>query len=262
MSNYPTYKALVFDVDKSLSTLGGIDKQREIFGVAPVRVAGGLNTINRYIDQLFTANKIPVEHELLGETGEFEYIIDFNEKGKELGLNMVVVDTATMLGQQERRNIIREREMITMDMQGWGIYGERMHQFFAKMKINQNPWVMTAHIKRDSDDNQVTIEIPSLKGSIAMDCAAYFDVIMYTKIEKDAKGRAKKWQWITRADRKHIIAKSRGDVLPPIMDQDLGAVLRAYHDWGETAPKILIIGDSGTGKSWSLGTINSNPEEE
>lgn len=256
-------KAMVFDVDKSLSTLGPAERQERIFGVPPVSVVGGINEINNYLDQLLTVVRKQVEHPLLGPTGE-EITIQFNEKGQEIGVNTLMVDSLSVLGMQERSQLMKADGLAVMERRTWGIYGDKMIKFINKLSKCEFGVVCTSHVSRKEDENGAPIDIPALKGASKEECGRFFDVIAYCHVSKDAQGRASEYSWIVNSDRRHIYAKNRGGILGPTsIPQDLSLIFETYARHGKYDPKILIIGDTGQGKTWSLQTLNSTePSEE
>lgn len=255
------YKAIVFDIDHSLTTLGGPKRQEEVFGLPPISHVGGLGSINKVLSKLLVKRTITKQHELLGDYAVDE-VIDFSDKLREAGVNMMIIDTITMLGTQERTEIIRERtgdnknKLESLDQQGWGIYGARMEKFINFLSKCNFPVIITGHVNREPDEFGRPIEYPDIKGSTKTSIGRYFDVILYSKVNKSGDGNAT-YTWITKADSRYLFAKNRGNYLEPIIDQNLSVILSKYKENGINAPKILILGDTGNGKSWSLQTINN-----
>jgi hypothetical protein len=251
------YKALVFDIDHSLSTIGGKERQEQVFGLPAVPWSGTATDLGKKLNELLTIEEIKEEHPLLGEIG-VNAQLNFNQKFKEAGVNMLIVDTLTMLGSQERASITKKAKLETMDMRSWGLYGDTMEKFVNMLSKCTFPVIVTGHVKRKEDEFGRPIEVPDLKGSITEACGRYFDVIAYSKVEKDSSNKKKTFSWIVTADNRYIFAKNRGGHLPTVIPQDLSYILNAYASKGISNPKTLILGDTGNGKSWSLQTINNN----
>lgn len=258
----PERKAMVFDVDKSLSTLGSPQRQEDIFGVRPVPLVGGIDKINEYLDGLLMLTEKKIDHPILGPTGS-EIVIELNEKSQELGVNTLVVDSLSVLGMQERNNLKKAEGLQVMERRTWGIYGDKMTKFINKLSKCNFSVICTAHVKRDQDENGAPIEVPALKGSSADECGRFFDVIAYCYISKDAQGKHSEYSWIVNADRRYIYAKNRNGVLGNgKIPQDLSYIYRQYAKIGKYDPKILILGDTGNGKTWSLQTLNGTERSE
>lgn len=252
------YKALVFDVDHSLSTIGGKNEQAEVFGLPAVPWSGSAKELGKkLVGEIIVATKSVEKHPLLGDLGE-TVTIDFNDKFKQAGVNMLILDTITMLGSQERASITKEAKLETMDMRSWGLYGDTMEKLVNMFSKCNFPVIVTGHVKRKDDEYGRPIEVPDLKGSITEACGRYFDVIAYSKVEKDSSNKNKTFSWIVTADNRYIYAKNRGGYMPSIIPQDISYILNTYKKRGIHNPKILILGDTGNGKSWSLRTINNN----
>lgn len=251
------YKALVFDIDHSLSTIGGKEQQEAVFGLPAVPWSGSASSLGNKLQELLSVNEVTEEHPLLGTLGT-TLTVEFNEKFKQAGVNMLIIDTLTMLGAQERSEIVKKSKLETMDMRSWGLYGDTMEKFVNILSKCNFPVIVTGHVKRKEDEFGRPIEVPDLKGSITEACGRYFDVIAYSKVEKNASDKSKLFSWIVTADNRYKFAKNRGGHLPPVIPQDISYVLNAYKEKGVHNPKILILGDTGNGKSWSLQTINNN----
>lgn len=255
------YKALVFDVDSSLSTIGGRERQQEVFGLPAVPWSGSASDLGRkLVGDIVVANYIKDVDPLLGDLGE-TMRVNFKDKFQEAGVNMLIIDTLTMLGSQERAQIIKESKGNNLDMQGWGMYALKMEQLINMLSKCEFPVIITGHVKRKEDEFGRPIEVPDLKGSIENAAGRYFDVIAYSKVEKNAANNVRKYNWIVSTDSRYVFAKNRGDFLPPVIPQDLSFILNTYKEKGVHNPKILILGDTGNGKSWSLQTINNNTQQ-
>jgi hypothetical protein len=254
------YKALVFDVDHSLSTIGGKDKQTKVFGLPAVPWSGSAKMLrDKLMQNVIQITRVPEIHPIMGDVGS-EVIITFNEKLREHGVNMMILDTVTMLGVQERAHLVKEQKLESMEMRTWGLYGDTMEKLFNLFSKCNFPVIVTGHVKRKEDEYGRPIEVPDLKGSIETACGRYFDVIAYSKVSKDAKNKTKTYSWIVSADSRYIFAKNRGDYLPSVIPQDISYIINCYKKNGVSNPKILILGDTGNGKSWSLQTINNNTQ--
>lgn len=251
-------KMIVFDVDKSLSTIGSVEEQTEVFGIQPIPLMGGIDQINEYLDRFLEINAVPIEHDLLGTIGE-KYVVSFNEKAKEMGINILGIDSLSVLGMQERAMIMKKDQLELMELQSWGKYGDRMTKFINKLSKTDFKVICTCHSKRDKDENGLPIEVPALKGASADEAPRFFDVIVYTQVS--ASNEATTYSWVINPTRRYTFAKNRKGVFKEqSIPQDFGLIYEKYAEIGIDNPRILVIGDSGQGKSWSLQTINSKSE--
>jgi hypothetical protein len=247
------HKFLIFDADDSLSTLGNHDQIREMTGgITPIRIMAGVKQIKSRIDKLFTAVEVDVKHELFDEPiKEIRY--QPTKLCTDIGLTGIVVDTMSHTFRQDMRILERANKSGALEMADWGKL-ERMYNEFVSMLRNLPIWiVVNCHIAYDKDQASGTFYYtPQLKGSTKDSVQEYFDVILYTKASRDGK---KLYTWQTFSDASRW-GKDRKNVLAPFINQDFSTVLKSYILAGIDTPKLLIIGESGTGKSKALSTIN------
>ena len=114
--------------------------------------------------------------------------------------------------------------------------------------------VVSSHIKYDKNDLGQFLFNPMLKGATKEFIGEYFDCILYTRIT-NSNNRIQ-YLWQTRPDSQRY-AKDRLDVLDPVMPQDFSILLSRYKEKGIANPKVLVIGESGTGKTRVLMTVKS-----
>ena len=113
--------------------------------------------------------------------------------------------------------------------------------------------VVNAHITYDRNDLGQFLFFPQLKGSTKDFIGEYFDCILYTRVT-NANGRIQ-YLWQTKPDSQRF-AKDRLDVLEHYIPQDFSLILHRYREKGIEYPKSLVIGESGTGKTRALLTLN------
>ena len=257
---------IAFDSDSSMASIGGIEKQKEVFGFTPRKVSGGYKEVQLYLAKLFVKEDSAVHDELddlLGESDIKEVKFNLNAKAKAAGVNGIIIDTITTIGFQTRKQI--QGAAPALEMRGWGTYGDATMRFVNLIKGLNCPVIMTSHLYSDKRgaEGRDSVEVTDLKGAGKTDVARFFDVILYTSVQRGKDGVAK-YLWQVTPDEKKILAKIRGEEfakqINPTNDayipQDLAPILSAYEK-GDHPPKILIIGDSGQGKTTSLSTINS-----
>lgn len=257
-------KFLVFDADRSLSVLGGPQEQKEIFGFTPITVTDGLDQVQGALAHFVTKEERPIVDEELRDILDprllpKETFYPLNEKAREIGMAGVIIDTLSVIGQQAREGLVRQRKQDSMDLQLWGIYGDKMMRFGNLLKNMDFHVIATCHVARDSDENGGPIDVPGVKGSAKHDLARYFDVVAYTRVERGREGV--KFSWQLRPDNRRPQAKDRKECTADFAEQDISAFLDAYERMGLYL-KMLIVGESGQGKSTSLSTINGRVQLE
>ena len=116
---------------------------------------------------------------------------------------------------------------------------------------------MNMHTARGEDAIGQTVLRPSVAGRSKDELPRKFDCIFFTGVQEGGDGP--RYVWYTTPDETRPIAKVRypahmGRPFAPVIEQDFGPVLAFYEsiDW---KPKILILGDAGTGKSRALSTL-------
>lgn len=242
---------LVFDVDRSLSAIGGYAEAERLFGVPPIPVSGGLSQILQVLRGLVRKEVVEERHPLMPEPIQTERLV-LNEQAQKLGLKAIVIDTLSIAAEQERELIMKERNLSVMDLQGWGIFGDRAMRFLRILSMFPLTVICTVHIDRARDDLGAMVDAPAVKGSAKYDSARLFDLILYGIVQRGKDGTT--WMWRTRPDGRRVLAKDRLGVLPETVPQDYRQVLPPYLERG-IAPKILIVADSGGGKTYSLRTL-------
>lgn len=255
-------KFIAFDTDNSMSSIGGVKEQEEVFGIRPISIVGGCGQLRSYLKNLTIPVKTPLSNQLIelfdmeeGLAGS-EMSFQFNDKAKELGFTGIIIDTLSTLGFQERKRLMAEKKQTSMNLQLWGDYGDSMMRLVNQLSMVDTTIITTCHIGRGKDENGGPLDLPDLKGAAKEEIARFFDCIFYTYVTRDNKG-GYSYMWQTRPDGRRIFAKDRLGVSQAIyVPQDLGPILDGYESQGIN-PKILIIGDSGQGKTRSLSTINS-----
>ena len=258
----------IFDVDRSLSVLGDRKQIQKIFGAPPISLikdfeiqvkennqlikrSGMDQHLKQFLMKLFQKEKVTVRNELFGTEDE-EIVIRMNEKARELGLSGIVIDSISGLGEAVRNDLVRTHrfDMMTRDL--WGKYGVRMSNLLTTLRDLPVQLFLTCHIDRVESDDGVEIEYPAIKGSQKTDSLRWFDVIVYNSVV-DGKNY---WQ-VSQSDSRpfirtrYPIPEWEGETY---VEPNYLPVLRAY--WKSSTPlKMLVCGDSGTGKTYALRTF-------
>jgi len=250
------------DTDKSTASIGGPEAVERMFGIPPLEITGGAEQVRKILREKLSEEVLEtIDHPLFHDSGSKRRVIRLKSKVRKLGMNGLIIDSLSTLGYQTREALKAEYKTPSMDLQLWGKYGERMMALIEVIKDLEVPVIITAHVDRDRDENGGPIEVPALKGAAKLEAARFFDVIVYTQIKQSRKGgRDFSWQIIGDARRSQAKSRLPYETDTGIIDQDFGPILKHYKDHGIDNPKILVIGDSGTGKTTSLKTLITEVE--
>lgn len=245
---------LVFDVDRSLASIGPAGLVNSSFGIEPLTVTDGLATVLTVLKQLTSSTTKTTPHPVLG-VPVAETVYTLSPAAVKIGLNCIAIDTVSHLQRQDLRKLEASHPTGQMEISDWGKI-ERSYGLFADM-LNRLPLpvIMNCHISYDKDETGVFHYGPQLKGKAGDFIRGYFDVVMYTKVSRK-KDNTLDYSWIVHPDNTKK-AKDRLNALPALMPQDYGVIFKAYADAGYPNPKILVIGDSGEGKTRALLTAAS-----
>ena len=254
---------LVFDYDNSLASIGNDQVLIHHFGIAPIKIYKGLEQTKSLIKKLIKPVKTKLDHPLLDNEQVFTEGFELSDRSKELKLGCIVFDTASALGFQERNQIKVNRHIETLDQRGWGYYGDNLNSFIYNICSLPIKAIFNVHSDREQNSYGEVMELPALKGSCKNEVQKWFDIILFTKIVQDQKTKELKFCWITKPEDGRF-AKDRLGILPAIIPQDFNYIFSKYETAGIPFPKVLVIGESGTGKSKALSTINhsSNKRSE
>lgn len=252
---------LVFDYDGSLASIGNDQTLLKCFGIMPIKIYKGLEQTKSVIKKLIKPVKTKLSHPLLDNEVVYEEGFELSERSKEMKLGCIVFDTASALGFQERNQIKVNRHIDTLDQRGWGYYGDNLNTFIYNMCSLPVKVIFNVHSDREQNSYGEVLELPALKGSCKNEVQKWFDVILFTKVIQDPKTKELQFCWITKPEDGRF-AKDRLNILPSIIPQNFGYVFQKYEEAGIPYPKILVIGESGTGKSRALSTINNRSNKK
>lgn len=251
---------LVFDYDGSLASIGGDEVLKRTFGILPIRINKGLDQTRTIVKKLVKPVRTLLSHPLIeSETIESDGY-SLSERCSELNLDCLVFDTISALGFQERLQIKHKRKIDTLDLRSWGMYGDNINTFVYNICSLPIKTIFNVHIDRDRDVGEEIIEYPALKGNSKNEIQRHFDLILFTRVTLNPKTKESSFYWQTKPEEGRY-AKDRLNVLPAMIPQDFGYVFDQYEKAGIKHPNVLILGDSGTGKSRALVTINK-PQQQ
>lgn len=253
-------KFLIFDADKSLSTLGTPQSIVTLSGFPEVPVTGGINQVASIIgiDNGASPSKTPlfvkktgmVSHPLFPATSVPTLSYEKSPLATTNAVGGIVIDTISHIFGQDMRILEAKQNSKQLQQQDWGTL-ERSYLTFLEGLKHLPCWtVVNCHTAYEKSDTGLFYYYPMLKGKTKDRIREFFDVVVYTKTSSDKKS----YTWQTFADNSKM-AKDRIGVLDPNMPQDLSVIIKKYREKGHE-PKILVIGESGTGKTKALESLN------
>lgn len=260
---------LLFDADKSTSVIE--DKVGDEVQIRPVRVdfegievneegeqtvVHGMDFhIRHYLNLLFTKKIITYQDPVFGYEDQ-QTVIALNATAKQLGLDTVVIDSISGMGEGIRLSLIGDSRFSNMTKDLWGKYAIRISKITAMVRDLPINVVLTCHIDYGEDDIGMPIHFPAIKGSQKTDMLRWFDVIVYTTVNEEGHVL---WQ-VQKSEARPFI-RSRKPIPEwegkEYVEPDFGPIFKAYDK-----VKTLVVGDSGTGKTSSLITIPTNAKSK
>ena len=258
---------LILDCDRSLASIGGDVGVEQTLGVRPVPITNGLKDVRRVLAQLFIEQPVQTGHPLLG-ANHIETRIVPNAAAQAMGLEVVVLDTASTLADQEfvealallnaRRAAKNDPPVESLDQSTWGPYGNSLLKLYESLKTTNVVVVVTCHQKKVVDESGYISYEPQIMGSSGLKMLAKFDAVVFATVREvpvsDAHPTGREYVWRTKASEAYP-AKTRGLDLPAFVPQNLRALVQRFRVAGTRFPKILIIGESGSGKTTSIATL-------
>jgi hypothetical protein len=249
---------LILDADKSLSSIGGYPAATSLSGLPPVPINSGFSQLNRVMKKLVTRGEREITHPIFGKS--LEPYVELTPLGKANNLQGVVTDTFSVASQQEIQLITApqkaEDEPRQMELKDWGVLGQRGTSYLMLNSLLPIWSITLSHMSYEKDGaTGIMFWQPQIAGGTKDNMPKFFDIILVSRVVH-TKSKDSVFTWLTRPDNQ-FPAKDRLGILPAEMPQDFKIVFEAYAKAGVPNPKILVLGKSGTGKTFSLKTIPS-----
>lgn len=248
-------KVLIYDIDRGLKSLADDARIKEIFGYLPRRFIRTKSFIDLFI-KMHKAEVLKTEDELGEILAE-----QFTMKGD---VQIEVLDSITAYQGQTKKEVRGDADKLSLPM--WGEVGESMEEMVLLLARTNTHVIILGHTKESKDDDLGIIRhVPALSGRMQNEIGRHFDLVLYTGVETDAKTGKRYYYWQVLADERRS-AKCRIEAVSKYAEKEGG---RIPQDFGllfslmlgksvpeqHTAVKILILGDTGTGKTYSLRTL-------
>lgn len=249
---------LLFDVDSSLASLGTAQEVTAMCGgIEPISVeTDGLAVVMDVINNLYVPTSTTRVHPLIKGASIRETVVVPSQSALQYKIDCVIIDTYSHLQRNDLRILEAARPTKQMEIQDWGVI-ERMYNLSLNLlKRLPVPVIVNCHSTIDKDQVGNFAINAALKGKAGEFINEYFDLVFYTQTSKTKDG-SYVFNWQTKPDSARR-AKDRLNLLPPIIPQNFASVLKVYAEAGYTAPKILVIGESGSGKTRALSTLPPN----
>jgi hypothetical protein len=244
-------KVLIYDQDRGLKSLATDERIKETFGYAPRRFIRTSSFIELF-KKLHTATENKTE-DILGEIIVEEFSINGD-------IQIEVLDSITAWASQKKKEAKGSADRISLPM--WGEIGESLEDLVVNLARTDTHVIILGHVKTEKDDDLGTLRyIPALSGRMQHEIGRHFDMVLYTIVEKDPRTNARRYMWQVLADErrnakcrveevsKFSAEDKRGGKIP----QDFALLFNLCKE--HKALKILILGETGTGKTYSLRTL-------
>lgn len=244
-----------FSPDRSEASIGGTAGVKEMFGHYPIPISGGLMQVKLLLSHLLTYQETYTEI-----AGLPDPIPTSTLKFKN-GCNLLIIDSMSILATQTKL-YAKRHDLLTgaplkhpkkqLTINDWGWIGDEFDGFFEKLSELEATVIATAHLNYDKDDSQRMSVLPALSGKAATAILKYFDAVLFATTVIGEEGT--EYLWITK-QRPMYPAKIRGNLdIDATIPQDFNLIMPQLKEM-TPYPKILIIGDSGSGKTTSLLTL-------
>lgn len=259
-------KALIYDFDRGLASLGGDERIEEVFGFKPRRFIKS-QSLHDTFDKLHEMY-IKQTEDALGVCEEEWYRLRDG-----IAIDFEVLDSITAYQGQKKKDVKGDSDKLYLG--DYGLIGDDMENLVMKYTRTENNVIMIGHIKEVEDSDMGMIRyIPALSGRMKNEIMRSFDVVAYTIVTKNQQTGKTTFQWQLIADERRSAKCRYEDVTKwaaktgGLIDQDFSLLFAKIFDAGYKNAKILILGDSGTGKTYSIRTLKNvnikrkEPEEK
>ena len=243
---------LLFDLENGSKTLGNKKDIQRSFGL-PVLSPGSFEDFGAVVGQLYKTVKS--EHPVtIGNIEIQEHSVTQVLQDPTFPIDAVVIDTFSELSKKYQRNLTRD-DGGTMKISSWGKLKNKLDKLLEYVTSLPGIVICNCHSKIQTMDTGGNKVLPYIDGSTKEDISKWFDFVLYATTVNHPNG-TNTYVWRTNHTSMYDHAKDRTQLLDNEIPQDYQVVLSAANKRGYDGAKILVIGSPGTGKTFSLSTLN------
>jgi hypothetical protein len=244
-------KIIVYDFDRGLKSIGSDEQIEQHFGYKPRRF---IKTKSAF--EFFASIHKPGVIKTTDALGDVEEEYWRTKPG----IDIEVLDSITAFSANKKKELKGTSSKVTLPQ--YGELGEAVEDLVLLLTRTDKHAIIISHVAPEKDDDLGIIRyVPGLTGKMKEQVGRYFDIIAYTHVKSDPKNPGKKeYLWQVLADERRD-AKSRIDKISEYAAQNNGCIPQDFEllfnlAEGYPALKILILGNSGTGKTYSLKSLS------
>ena len=243
-------KVIYFDLEHGSQTLGSKKDLERLFGY-PELEPSTFGEFQAIIKQLYTKKKVE-------ETVKIGDIVVIQSLKKvvprsENQIDGIVIDTVSELSKKYLRSLMNPEGL--MQITDWGKLKNTLDRLLDMLTMLPGILICNCHSKVQTMSDGENRIIPYIDGSTKEDISKWFDFVFYCKAKTNMKGNTE-YLWQTARTEKYDNAKDRSQLLDTEITQDYQLIFDAVEEKGWDGAKILTIGSPGSGKTYSLKTIN------
>ena len=243
---------LLFDLENGSKTLGNPKDIQKSFGL-PVLSPGSYEDFGVVMSQLYDITED--DHSVkVGNLEIQEHRIVRSVKDPTFPIDALVIDTFSELSKKYQRNLTRD-DGGTMKISSWGKLKNKLDGLLEYLTALPGIVICNCHSKVQTMDTGGNKILPYIDGSTKEDISKWFDFVLYATTVNHPNG-TNTYVWRTNHTSLYDHAKDRTQLLDNEIPQDYQVVINAANKRGYDGAKILVIGSPGTGKTYSLRTLN------
>jgi len=249
-------KTLYFDLEHGSKTLGSKNDIQSMFGY-PVLHPYTWDQFLKIIGGIYKQDKVLVKQKI----GDLEVSNEDQQVVLKNGtiVDALVVDTVSELCKKYQRSLCDKNG--TMKLQDWGKLKNKIDTALEFITRIPGIVICTCHSKMSTMDDGTTRIQPYVDGSSKEDLSKWFDFVFYSKTIINPSNK-REYVWITERSEMYNDAKDRSGLLGSQIPQDYQLVIDAANKKEFDGAKILVIGSPGSGKTYSLQTLNKEVSNE
>ncbi len=244
-------KVLFYDFDRGLSTLGSPETIEKEFGYRPRTFI----ETKRAMELFDRTHKLKKE-EIKDSLGTID--IEYYDTHPSIGFE--VLDSISAYSIMKKKEVRGTAKKVTLPQ--YGEIKEDLEDLILALTRTNTSSILIGHTKTEKDEDLgILRSIPSVTGSMANEMGRLFDLVLYTEVQKDAKTGKRSYLWQVEADEKKA-AKCRIQSIAEYaskndgyIEQDYEKLFKMAYDEGIMFLKILVLGETGTGKTYALKTL-------